>query len=146
MVLTVLVIVLCYRVYGVVNPPPIEAAPNFPPPGNAAPDGVPAPPPVPLPTGSPDTGQIVARNPFSVYGGAPAQVEQEPQLDIELVRTMPLGPNEARAQIVVNRQRRWVSQGEEFDGYRVERIDPETNEVVIWSQEDARSYTLGVGQ
>jgi hypothetical protein len=144
MVLAVLFVVLCYRVYWVVYPPPVESARQFPAPGTQPPEGVPQPPAIPLPPVEPATDALVERNPFSVHDGAPPAAEQEPQIDLELVRTMRTGPNSARAQLIVDRQRTWVTEGEEVGGYRVERIDPDGDEVVVRSQREGRRFTLRV--
>ncbi|MBN2464915.1 hypothetical protein JXD38_04755 [candidate division WOR-3 bacterium] len=148
LVLGALVVFLCVRVYDVVNPEAIEGPPVQPPRGMYPEDNPPPePPPMPAPLSQPDTGALVSRNPFTVYS-SPAAAQQSSnaapeELGIRLVRIVPWREGEYRAELITqNRNRGRYSEGELFENYRLERIDPDNQSVDIWSDQYNRMYTL----
>ena len=101
--------------------------------------------------------QLLASNPFTIYGGAtasgaPAQGTQEEKkapeqlpLKVEKVYTGSDGSATARIQVSGARSRAY-KQGQEFGKYRLDRIDMANNTVTIWSNEHSRPYTIKAGE
>lgn len=94
---------------------------------------------------------LVAGNMFTVHGGgAQEETEQEitpDQLGITLVRIVPWSGGDYRAELrdrTGNVDR--YQQGEQFQNFRLERINPGANEVQIWSDEYGRVFTLTAEQ
>ena len=154
MVLAVMVLVLAYRVYQVLNPPPprqwaMLAAPRMQLPDDAESRerlGLPSvPPPRPPMTLPGDYVSFYERNPFWYYSGTAGQdtgqdVRVE-DLNIQLldIQTGPDGNPRARLR---TRTTAWYSEGDTFEEFEVTRIDPDTNSVVVYSERYGRPFTL----
>ena len=153
----VLVVVLCFCVWKVVNPdPPPELSVDTRPPNSELPqdweEGPPAPPastPDPLPRAATDA--LLSDNPFTVHGGpsapgakpaAASKSAEEPEAEVTLVR-ISQGPGDSyRAELRINNRPRRVSQGDVVDGYRIERVDGRNNTVIVVSEESGKRTTL----
>jgi len=150
MVLVVLVCVFGFRVYQVVSGPP--PAPPEPKKTTGAPEEDPElPGPRPDKSAKADFQSLIQRNPFSVYGVSAAGSEDrdgEPRIDLTLLRIVPWNDGTYRAEIVSSRdsRARRYEEGEPFEGYRVESIDPAGNTVTVYSSEYERSFTLQAQQ
>ena len=140
-----LVLVLCFQVYKVVYPPEVELPDPPKPPKNTMPEDsriLPGMPPIipPLPDRVPATG-LIENNPFTVYGiDRGTERDRKPQL--WFVGLRPWGDG-WRAEITTNpnaRPKRY-QEGEEFESFRLEKIDVENKEIVVYSQADGRSFT-----
>jgi hypothetical protein len=144
LLLGVLVLVLCFRVYKVVYPPEVKLPdPPVPPSPTWSGDVPPGAPPVmpALPERIPSTG-LVKNNPFTVYGvDYGKKEEQRPELYFLGLKEWADGT--WRAQITTNPRFRpkLYKEGEEFESFRLERIDVEAEEITVYSQADARSFT-----
>ena len=145
--LGVLVLVLCFRVYKVVYPPEVEPYEIPAPPAGEIRDltkiGLGEPPPMPaLMERIPPTA-LVKSNPFTVYGSTVGSADPDRRPQLWFVGLRPWGEGEWRAEITTNpnaRPKRY-REGEEFESYRLERIDVENEEITVYSQEYGRSFT-----
>ena len=147
MILVVLVGVLCYRVYGVVNPPPpknpekpvrptevLESANQ---------------PPVPEPPPPPDIAQsyaeISARNPFRYdpagASGAGKSGTQDPGITLRDIKELN-GVLTARLLVKSTNTDDWHPVDDAFQGYRVTDIDAAAGTVTVYVEEFKKSFTL----
>lgn len=150
MVLVVMVVILCYRVYEVMNPPPEEGPANYPSPitdrARIPPE---AQPPVPPETVSIDVpgnySNLYRQNPFWYHSGertgAGEQAVTPEDLDIELLAIREVN-GRWRAQLRTQTTRDWYDEGEEFEEFVLEQINPEENSVVIYAARVAERLTL----
>jgi len=150
MVLVILLCVFGFRVYQVVNGPP--PAPPDDTTKKVAPDDTPD-LPGPRQARAPKVNyqSLVQRNPFSVYGvsiGGDESRDGDQRIDLTLVRIVPWHDGSYRAEMVSSRDTRTrrYEEGEPFEGYRVETIDPVANTVTVYSSEHERSFTLEAQQ
>lgn len=156
MLFGVLVLLLCYCVWKVVNPdPPPSLEVDTRPPRAELPeeweDGPPAPPaatPDPLPRAATDA--LLGDNPFTVHGGpstagaraAEADEEESDEPEVQLVRVIPGPADTYRAELRINNRPRRVSQGDVVEGLRIERVDGRNSTVVVVSEESGKRTTL----
>ncbi|HPO16532.1 MAG TPA: hypothetical protein PLI09_24060 [Candidatus Hydrogenedentes bacterium] len=149
-VLLVVMAVFCYRVYVVLNPPepPAVAPPTSPRPGPIPDELMPPSPPMPpvrsLPGGY---AGLYNNNPFCYYckakGPGGDDIFDPKKLGITLLAIRKLSDGRVRAQLnTTTVQRRWYNEGEQFEEYELQEIDPENNSVVIYSERYARRFTL----
>ena len=143
MVLAVMVCFLCYRVYRVVNPVPDEVSDGlYPPPGSTVPNDVETPgtpPPVPpLPLIDPlIERELVRRDPFVwVSPGERGSSVGGDDIDISLkvLRIQEPSPGRFRAQIQTASTKKWFSEGDPFETYVLESIDPDAGCCVIYAE------------
>jgi len=148
MVLAVMVAILVFRVYQVLNPPPITTGPNFRIPDNSPPEGIgpglPPPPPPPEPT---DNWSLLWRRIIwrwdAQQGGAGAgggQAEAE-RLDITLVDLRDVN-GAWRARIRTQSRTSWYEAGEAFEQYTLMEIDSDRRCVTIFSDREQRNVEL----
>jgi len=149
LVLAGLVLVLIYQVYKVKFAPPEETEDqvSFVPPrgtvsGVAVDDLPPPPPPEP---DRPDTKRMVRSNPFSAIGLGTGEVGPDGQTkpDLKLLRIMPWTGNTNVAEIrsqTLKAKRYGV--GDSFESFRIISIDPNAQEVVVYSEEHRSEFTL----
>lgn len=154
MVLVVMVLVLAYRVYQVLNPPPpkqwaMPATPRTELPDDPVarePLGLPsAPPPRPPMTLPGDYVSFYERNPFWYHSGTSGQdggqeVRTE-DLNIHLLNVQTGADGSPRARLR-GRTTGWYSNGEQFEEFEVLEINPDTDTVVVYSERYGRSFTL----
>jgi hypothetical protein len=150
MVLVILLCVFGFRVYQVVSGPP-PAPPEDKTTRQAPEDDPELPGPRKARAPKVNYQSLVQRNPFSVYGvslGGPDSRDGEERIDLTLVRIVPWHDGSHRAEMVSSRdpRARRYEEGEPFEGYRVETIDPVANTVTVYSSEHERSFTLEAQQ
>lgn len=156
MILVVMVLVLAYRVYEVLNPPPPRQWPPLASPRTQLPDdeesrqmlGLPgSPPPRPGIALPGDYVSFFDNNPFWYHSGTARQdtgadtrgADLNIQLlDVQVVRGTP------RARLSTPGGRpAWYDENEQFaNQYELQRIDPETGTVVVYSERHRQSFTL----
>ena len=148
MVLAGLVIVLMYQVYKV-KFAPVEVTEDgvqfVPPRGTVSESSVEVPPPPPGDPDRPDTKRLVRSNPFSAIGlgGEGGADGDSNKPDLELLRIMPWtgGTFVAEIRTQTDRPKRY-GVGDQFESYQIISIDPSAGEVVIYSEEHRRNFTL----
>ena len=150
MVLVVMVVILCYRVYEVMNPPPEEGPANYPPP-ITDPERIPpeARPDIPPETVSIDVpgsySNLYRQNPFWYHSGERRASEDQAltpeELNIELLAVREVN-GRWRAQLRTETARGWYDEGEEFQEFVLEQINPEEESVVIYAARYAERLTL----
>ena len=153
-VLLVMVGILVYRVYGVVNPPPPPKWTKLPRPLTELPTdpaalqgielpGDPTPrPPMDVP-GS--YAMLYNRNPFWYYSGQQKQDSKQDvtaaDLNIKLLDIQNAG-GRLRAKLRTQSATAWYSENDQFEKYELQKIDPDNNTVEIYSERYARTFTL----
>ncbi len=154
MVLVVMVLVLGYRVYEILSPPPPPDWPRLQPPRRQLPEepeyreelGLPSEPPARPPMDVPGTyATFHSRNPFW-YHSRDARPESGEQvraedLNIQLLDIQDVGGN-PRARLRSARTTAWYSTGEQFEEFEVLEINVDTDTVVVYSERYARPFTL----
>ncbi len=147
-VLLILVGILGYRVYVIIYPPPPPAEKTYSPPKKEVPDELKPPmPPLPPPLSIPGSyASLWRENPFWYFAGETAkrQGSQEitPQeLGITLLNIRQVG-DRLRAQLRTRSTTKWYDEGEEFEQFVLEQVNPEDNTVVIYSEQYGRRFTL----
>jgi hypothetical protein len=154
-VLLVMVGILVYRVYGVVNPPPPPQWPPLPRPQTELPTdpaevqtlGLPGDPTPRPPMDVPGTySMLYNRNPFWYYSGQQKQdtkTEVDPKdLNIKLLDIQNAG-GKLRAKLRTgDNATKWYSENDQFEKYELQKIDPDSNTVEIYSERFARTFTL----
>jgi len=154
MVLVVMVLVLAYRVYGVLSPPPVADWPKLMLPKQQLPQeqeerqviGLPSDPPARPVMDMPAVYvTFYERNPFWYYSG---QTKEETStevtaedLNIELLDIQDVS-GKARARLRSARTTKWYSAGEQFEEFELQEIDPDTKSVVVFSERYDRPFTL----
>lgn len=154
MVLIIMVIVLAYRVYGVISPGEPPSWPAIPIPQTELPEteeerqalGMPGLPPVPPTDGLPGTyTSFYERNPFWYYSGRADDNDNDDidpeDLNITLLKIQDVS-GKPRAQLRTTSTTKWYSEGEQFEEFELVSIDPETESVVIYSERYSRQFTL----
>jgi hypothetical protein len=148
MILVALILVLCYRVWGVMNPPEVnfeESArgANPPKPRQILKD---PPPPVPVLPRSPDFKGLVRTNPFTVHSALPGSREgeaREERPNLTVVRIVPWTGGEYRAEIITQGARpKRYKEGEQFESYRLVDIDEINNQVTIFSNAHNKNFVI----
>ncbi len=150
MVLVVMVAILCYRVYQVMNPPPEEGPTHYPPPitdtAQIPAEAMPPVPPETVPIDVPGNySNLYRQNPFWYHSGDRARSEDKAltpeDLDIELLAIREVS-GRWRAQLRTQTTRAWYDEGEEFEEFVLEQINPEQQSVVIYAARYAERLTL----
>lgn len=148
MVLAGLVLVLMYQVYKVKFAPSEvaeEGVQFVPPRGTVTDSKVEEPPPPPPDPDRPDTKRLVRSNPFSAngLGGGAGPGDESAMPDLEVLRVMPWtgGTYVAEIRTQTTRPKRY-GVGDQFESYQIISIDPNANEVVIYSEEHRRNFTF----
>ncbi|NLV43011.1 MAG: hypothetical protein GXY07_00765 [Candidatus Hydrogenedentes bacterium] len=155
MVLIIMVIVLAYRVYGVISPAEPPSWPPIPIPQTELPEteeerqalGMPGLPPLPPTDGLPGTyTSFYERNPFWYYSDGDDDDDDDKaigseDLNIMLLKIQDVG-GKPRAQLRTTSTTKWYSEGEKFEEFELVSIDPETESVVIYSERYSRQFTL----
>ena len=149
MVLAIMVIFLCFRVYQVVQPPPPPPGDKvFQPPRSEFPPDVETPGIPPRMPGNPSPGNwtdLWRNNPF-IYvppgvsrrgNGDSSQV-----LELEVLSFQEASPGSWRVRIRSASRRGWYSEGDAFEAYELLSIDPDTECIVIFAEELERRVEI----
>jgi len=154
-VLATVVGILCYRVYVVLDPPPIEEGPMLSPPkprlpgpdedreGLDLPELPPPRPPMDVP------GAYVAlykRNPLTTSSDKPTQSagkQGQEDYGIKLLK-ISQARGRWRAQLQTQTTKQWYEENEPFEKFELQEIDPEEETVVVYSEEHGRRITLKI--
>ena len=149
--LAVLVVILCFRIYRMLNPILDETAEAVPPSraGNQLPMDAER-PPLPLPLEIEyevdDWSSLSRRNPFfwsNVTGAGEVSDDGVPQ-DLKVVRILEIRDGVYRARIRTQSSTKWYNEGDEFEIYTLQRIDAETNCCTFRASNQRRSFEVCV--
>lgn len=150
MVLAVMVAILVFRVYQVLNPLEIETGPNFRIPGPNPPEGIgPGLPPSPPPREPTDDWSRLWRRTIWRWdaqrggGGGPGdgQGQAEERLEISLLDLREVNGT-WRARIQTQSRATWRELGEQFEQYTLMEIDADQGCVTIFSDRLQRNVPL----
>ncbi len=144
MVLAIMVIFLCFRVYQVVQPPQEGPGGVFQPPRNELPTEVETPGTPPRVPGIPSPGNwadLWRNHPFLYV--SPGDVTRgngnsDQTLDLEVLNFQETSDGNWRVRIQSASRRGWYSEGDAFEAYELLSIDAETECIVVFSEELAR--------
>lgn len=150
MVLAVMVVFLCSRVYQVVQPQEDKTGKIFRRAGNELPDDVERPG---QPALIPDinyeerydslyTRNMLTYNPAGIRAGR--DTEGEAPLDLSLLLINETSNGVFRAQIRTSQSRKWYDEGEAFESYQILSIDPSTLCCDIFAENIGRRVTICV--
>ena len=149
--LVIMVFFLILRVYRIIYPPPGPDVFDEEPPRSTIPeeyDG--SPPKSPGPFDYPSSAnyeELITKNPFWVYSSAAVSEfsdEVTPEdLNITLLRIQRRSDGTYNAQLRT-KARRWYREGEHFESYIVESIDPEAGTCDVYSEQLGRVITLSL--
>lgn len=147
LILVILVGVLCYRVYGVVNPPPPKNVEKPRPPSDelAPANDPPAPEPPPPPDIAQGYAEIYSRNPFRYEAvgasGSSGSGVQDPGIVLRDIKELN-GVWTARLRVKSTGTDDWHPVDDAFQGYRVTDIDSASGTVTVYVEEFKKSFTL----
>ncbi len=147
MVLAVMVCILIFRVYQVLNPPPDPEGPKIFGPANPTP---PEESPVPLPPAAPqnpvseDWTRIWRLTPFRfppprTAGSGADPNDTNPGTLVTLEQIRDIGGGSYRAKIRTASRSAWHAAGDQFEQFTLMSIDPEQNCVTIFSEQEAKN-------
>jgi hypothetical protein len=150
MVLVILVFVLAYQVFQVVQhkPDPTLQVPRAGTIRDTPPDTIPSPEPfVSTPTGK-DYAGLNQRNPFWVYSSTGEKKDAsgtteaaDPAIRLLNIQALPDGGHTARIQ---TQGTQWYKEGEQFESYKLLKIDAENRQVEVYSEKLGKSITLKI--
>jgi len=147
-VLLILVGILGYRVYVILYPPPPEKEEVHSPPRKEVPDELkpPMPPLKPAPLIPGTYASLWRDNPFWYFSGETKGSQTtgtitEKDLGITLLNIRQVG-DKWRAQLRTRSTTKWYDEGEEFEQFILEQINPDDGSVVIYSEQYGRRFTL----
>lgn len=144
MVLAIMVIFLCFRVYQVVQPPLPPPGGVFQPPRNQLPPDVETPGSPPRLPGNPTPGNwadLWRNNPFIYVSPGDSNRpngNSDQALDLEVLNFQEVSDGIWRVRIRSASDRRWYSEGDAFEAYELLSIDPDTECIVVFSEELGR--------
>jgi len=144
MVLGVMVIVLCFRVYQVLYPPPDIAGDIFLPPGNSLPLDVKTPgtPPRIPPNIEPENYTLLwMRNPFIWVEPGKRRLLTDgsiQEVDLELLRLQAVGDGWTVQIRSAANTKKWYREGDRFESYQLLSIDPDAECVTVFAEEVQR--------
>lgn len=141
MVLAVMVIFLCFRVYQIIQPDEPDSGATFSPPRGELSDSVDTPgrpPQIPVSDPPQSWRGLWTRPPF-IYvrpgdSGGSSEAGDD-QVDLELLNLQPASDGSYRVRIRSASRRGWYSEGDAFEAYEILSIDPDTNCVEIYAEE-----------
>ena len=146
MVLAIMVIFLCWRVYQVVNPSEGAAPEDFSPPRSELSEDIETPgrpPDVPPPPPRDDWSMLWRRPPFFwVQPGTGPRTRSGPDddaIDLELLSIQQRPDGEYTARIRTSSSRKWYREGDPFEAYTLLSIDPDGPCVVIFAENVSKS-------
>ena len=140
-VLLVLLGFLAFRVYELFVPKVLEAAP---------PDAVgttepPKPPPNNPPLDGPGQyASLYRSNAFTYFSDAPSDSEglTAKEAGIELLKLQEMPDGRWRAQLKTTVTKKWYYEGEPFEEFKLESINPDDQTVVVYAERFAKTVTL----
>lgn len=151
MVLAVMVAVLVFRVYQVLNPPPLQVGKPYRIPGSPE-DGIGPglPPPPPPPELTDDWSRLWRRviwrwDALQGAGGPGDNQGSNATLNISLVQLREITPGDWRARIRTQSRTSWYELGEQFEQYTLMEIEPGEDGagcVTIFSDPEQRNVRL----
>lgn len=140
-VLLVLLGFLAFRVYELFVPKVLEAAP----PDATGKRDAPQPPPNNPPLDGPGqfTG-IYRTNAFTYFSDAPSDGEglTAKEAGIELLKLQEMPDGRWRAQLKTTVTKKWYYEGEPFEEFKLESINPDDQTVVVYAERFAKTVTL----
>lgn len=146
-VLAAMVCVWGLRVYRVLEPEKISSERPPSPPKSEVPEGmIPGAPPLMVERDRPmDVSSLVRMNPFTAVGGGGAAESatrtEDPGISLQKITRWRDGSY--RAEVVTKTSKTFrVSEGEQFENFTVNRIDPDTNTVEVFSNELDKTIVL----
>jgi hypothetical protein len=145
MVLVFLVAVLAFRVYKVMTAQTeLPADPKRPIDGPAPETPI---PPDPVQDSSTESYQSLSqRNPFWYYGARPEITGNEGAEEEENIRLLNIqrSPDNQYVAQIQTQVTKWYREGEEFESYQLMRIDPENQQVEVYSGKSGTTLTLAL--
>lgn len=149
MVLAVMVVFLCFRVYQVVQPsPPPTGTKNFRPPRSELPPDVETPgtpPRMPINPNPGNWASLWVNDPF-FYERPGVSTRRNgdsgPGLDLEVVGFQEVITGEWKVRIRSGTDRHWYSEGDAFQAYELLSIDPDLKCVVVFAEELGHSIEI----
>lgn len=149
MILVVMFGVLGFRVYRMLYPLPTEEQAVLRAPRPQIPDSEQPPtPPMAPPMTPPGTyASLFRQNPFWFYSRESTGTDKNAPVDfgIRLLSMRKVGER-WRAQLTTKSLTKWYYEGDEFEQFVLESIDPEKKTVVIYSEQYAKRETLSLSQ
>ena len=149
MVLAVMVIFLCFRVYQVVQPAQSQTEnKDFELPRSEFPPDVETPGTPPRIPADPNPGNwtdLVRNNPFvyvSPGDSTRGDGDSDQVLDLEVLNFQETSDGNWRVRIRSASRRGWYSEGDAFEAYELLSIDPETECIVVFAEELARRQEI----
>lgn len=147
--LLVMVGALAFQVYQLLNPAPPEASKPLPAPRREMAEDVdpsirpPQPGPVPQDTGAPETRALVDRNPYWYYSstGESKGSDEVPADLIQLVKIQKIGER-VRCQLRTKTTTKWYEQGDKFEEFTLEAIDPVANTATVFVESYGKRVDL----
>lgn len=145
LVLVVLLGFLAFRIYELFVPKELEAAQT----STSGTREAPQPPPNNPPLDAP--GQFAGlyrSNAFTYFSDAPSDGEGPTarEAGIELVKLQEMPDGRWRAQLKTTVTRKWYYEGDPFEEFKLESINPEDQTVVVYAERFARTITLRLQQ
>lgn len=152
MFLLVMLVILVWRVYKVMNPEKAEE-PTIPAPASSVGPSFPTDHKPGEPKGAPDLpppadlSSLWIRNPFTVYsdtaqqGGRGSDAKQD---DIELLDIQKSGTAAPSVKLRYGNTQKWHKEGDSFVSYKLLSIDVENKSCEVYSENKGRSITLKV--
>lgn len=103
------------------------------------------PPNAPAPDAPGQYYNLLHRSPFSVYSDAPVDTKDSlpPDIKLELTAIRQVS-GKWRAQIKTETAKKWYDEGEPFEEFVLESINPEENSAVLYVTRIARSVTIRI--
>ncbi len=142
MVFAILVILLAYQVYEVVQEPEQFGGSSTALAAQSPPEPKPI-PPLPV-TQVKDYSSLHERNPFWYWSSQPqggSSSDEEAALQIRLldIQKNPEGGYSAR---IETQSPKWYREGEQFESYKLLKVDPEKRQAEVYSEKLGRNITL----
>lgn len=148
MVLAIMVIFLCFRVYQIIQPPPPDESRTFQPPRSALADDEDTPGTPPRTPESPppeDWRGLWTRPPFLYV--RPGETRGGPDtggddIDLQLLNIQEVADGSYKVQIRSASRSGWYSEGDAFEAYELLSIDPDTECCIVFSEEYGRRVPI----
>lgn len=140
-VLLVLLGFLAFRVYELFVPKALEAAP----PDATGKRDAPKPPPNNPPVDGPGQyASLYRSNAFTYFSDAPSDGEglTAKEAGIELLKLQEMPDGRWRAQLKTTVTKKWYYEGEPFEEFKLESINPDDQTAVVYAERFAKTVTL----
>ncbi len=149
LVLLIMMVLLGYRVYVVINPPQLDTLPPVRPPRKEVPQEQrpPMPPPPPVLDVPTSYSALYNNNPFWFYSGQSKQGATDEitpeRLGIALKKIKQVNDS-WKAQLSTESTTRWYDEGDKFEAFELQQINPEDGTVVVYVESYAKEFTLAL--